>query len=32
MKKRYSRNRIYVREDEQELIKSTKIFLGGAHW
>lgn len=30
MQERYSRNRIYVRENEQELIKNTKIFLGGA--
>jgi molybdopterin/thiamine biosynthesis adenylyltransferase len=27
---RYSRNRIYVRKDEQELIKNTRILLGGA--
>lgn len=27
---RYSRNRIYVREDEQQIIKNTRILLGGA--
>lgn len=27
---RYSRNRIYVRKEEQNLIKNTKILLGGA--
>lgn len=27
---RYSRNRIYVREDEQEFVRNTKIILGGA--
>lgn len=27
---RYSRNRIYVQEDEQQLIRNTKILLGGA--
>lgn len=30
METRYSRNRIYVREDEQEKIKNYRIFLGGA--
>ena len=27
---RYSRNRIYIQENEQEIIKNTKIFIGGA--
>lgn len=27
---RYSRNRIYVNEDEQKLIKNVRILLGGA--
>lgn len=27
---RYTRNRIYVTESEQELVRNTRIFLGGA--
>jgi molybdopterin/thiamine biosynthesis adenylyltransferase len=30
MKERYVRNRIYVSEEEQEAIKNTKVFFGGA--
>ena len=30
MNERYSRNRLYVTEDEQQQIKNTKILLGGA--
>jgi len=30
MEERYNRNRIYVQEDEQKLIKSTRILLAGA--
>lgn len=30
MKERYSRNRIYVSNDEMVQIKNTKILLGGA--
>lgn len=30
MEKRYSRNRLYVSEREQSIIKYYKIFLGGA--
>ena len=30
MKERYSRNRIYIREDEQELIGKKRLFLGGS--
>lgn len=30
MEERYSRNRIYVKEEEQDKIKNTKILLGGA--
>ena len=30
MEERYSRNRLYVSENEQSMIKDYKIFLGGA--
>lgn len=30
MEERYNRNRIYVQESEQELIRNARIFLGGA--
>jgi tRNA A37 threonylcarbamoyladenosine dehydratase len=30
MEERYSRNRIYVSENEQSAIKNTRLFLGGA--
>jgi tRNA A37 threonylcarbamoyladenosine dehydratase len=30
MEERYSRNRIYVSENEQSVIKNTRLFLGGA--